>query len=111
MFNRKGQSTLEYALIIAVVVGGLLLMQHYVKRGYSGRLKSAADEMGEQFDPNTYSANFTVEQHSRAEQKVENGVTSTTYVNADDYYSNRISVPETTETVGGWQEDEDLFKK
>ena len=31
MLKRKGQSTLEYALIIAVVVAGLLLMQHYVK--------------------------------------------------------------------------------
>ena len=105
MFNRKGQSTLEYALIIAVVVGGLLLMQHYVKRGYSGRLKSAADEMGEQFDPNTYSANFTVEQHSRAEQKVADRVTSTEQL--EDQYTTRTG----SESVGGWQEGEDLFKK
>jgi len=105
MFNRKGQSTLEYALIIAVVVGGLLLMQHYVKRGYSGRLKSAADEMGEQYDPNTYSANFTVEQHSRAEQKVRNKETSTTQL--DEQYTKRKG----SESVGGWQEGEGLFKK
>ena len=34
MFNRKGQSTLEYAIIVSVVIGGLLVMQHYIKRGY-----------------------------------------------------------------------------
>ena len=36
MLNRKGQSVLEYVMIVAIVVAGLLLMQHYVKHGYSG---------------------------------------------------------------------------
>jgi len=105
MFNRKGQSTLEYALIIAVVVGGLLLMQHYVKRGYSGRLKSASDEMGEQYDPSTYKGNFTISQHSEAKQEVKDRVTSTTQV--EDQTNTRTG----SETVGAWGESEDLFKK
>jgi Flp pilus assembly pilin Flp len=47
--NNKAQSTLEYAIIIAVVVGALLAIQVYVKRGVQGRFKQAADDIGEQF--------------------------------------------------------------
>lgn len=105
MLNHKGQSTLEYALIIAVVVGGLLLMQHYVKRGYAGRLKSASDEMGDQYDPTTYSGNFSINQHTRAKQQVANRQTETAQL--DDQTNIRTG----SEAVGAWGEDDDLFKK
>lgn len=105
MLSRKGQSTLEYALIIAVVVGGLLLMQHYVKRGYSGRLKTASDEMGEQFDPSTYEADLTIHQESETRQIVKDRVTETKHLK--DQVSRRTG----TEDVGAWEEDQDLFKQ
>lgn len=105
MFNRKGQSTLEYALIIAVVVGGLLLMQYYVKRGYAGRLKSASDEMGEQFDPTSYSGSYTTTQHSKATQEVKNRVTTTKQLDE------QTNIRTGSETVSAWSEGEDIFKK
>lgn len=46
----KGQGTLEYAMIIAVVVGALIAMQIYMKRGMEGRMRQAADEIGRQFE-------------------------------------------------------------
>lgn len=103
MFKRKGQSTLEYALIIAVVVAGLLLMQHYVKRGYAGRLRSASDDMGEQYDPAKYKANWKIDQSSRTVQSVQNKVTATTHI--ADQKNNRTG----DETVGSWAADEDLY--
>ena len=48
---RKAQSTLEYALLVGVVVGVLLTMQNYLKRSMQGKLQSTADEMGEQYSP------------------------------------------------------------
>ncbi len=45
----KGQSTLEYAVLIVIVIGALLSIQVYIKRGISGRLKQAADDIGDQF--------------------------------------------------------------
>jgi uncharacterized protein (UPF0333 family) len=105
MLNRKGQSTLEYALIIAVVVGGLLLMQYYVKRGYAGRLKSASDEMGEQYDPTTYAGDFAITQHSKAQQEVKERASTTTQID------NQTNLKTGSETVGAWGESEDLFKK
>jgi hypothetical protein len=51
----KAQSTLEYALLIAVVIGSLLYMQNYLKRSMQGRLQRIGDQMGEQYSPgNTY---------------------------------------------------------
>lgn len=49
MFTRKGQSILEYSILLAVVIAVLLIMQAFVKRGYQGSLKASADKMGEQF--------------------------------------------------------------
>jgi len=48
---RKAQSTLEYALLISVVVGALLGMQTYLKRSIQGRMQIIGDQMGDQYDP------------------------------------------------------------
>ena len=45
----KGQSTLEYAVLIIIVLGALLSIQVYIKRGIQGRLRSATDDIGEQY--------------------------------------------------------------
>jgi hypothetical protein len=47
----KAQSTLEYALLIAVVIGSLLYMQNYLKRSMQGRLQRIGDQMSEQYSP------------------------------------------------------------
>ena len=46
--NRKAQSTVEYAVLIAVVAGALLAMQIYMKRGAMGKLRSSTDQIGDQ---------------------------------------------------------------
>ena len=51
ILGKKGQSTLEYAIIISMVIAGLSVMGLVWFRGaYQGRLKSASDDIGEQFD-------------------------------------------------------------
>jgi len=49
--NKRAQSTLEYAVLIVVIIGALLAIQTYIKRGVQGRLKSASDDIGDQFSP------------------------------------------------------------
>jgi uncharacterized protein (UPF0333 family) len=52
MFRRKrGQSTLEYALIIAVVVVALIAIVNYMRKAMIGRSKASSDQIGRQFDP------------------------------------------------------------
>ena len=59
-FGRKGQSTLEYAVIIAVIGAGLVLLSQYVRRGYQGKLRSQADSLGQQFEPKVTTYDYIV---------------------------------------------------
>ncbi len=47
--QKRGQSTLEYVVLVVVIIGALLSIQVYIKRGVQGRLKSAADDIGDQY--------------------------------------------------------------
>ena len=49
MFKRlgkRGQTTAEYAILIALVVAAAMAMQIYVKRGLQGRVKDVVDHTG-----------------------------------------------------------------
>lgn len=43
--NRKAQNTMEYALLIAIVVGVFSAMQLYVRRGMQARIRNGADNI------------------------------------------------------------------
>jgi len=78
MFTRKGQSILEYAILLAVVIAVLLIMQSFVKRGYQGSLKRSADSMGEQFSAN--STTIKEEQKMAGDQNIVTEVGTTTAI-------------------------------
>jgi len=44
--NSKAQTTAEYAILIALVVGAAMAMQVYVKRGLQGRVRDVVDHTG-----------------------------------------------------------------
>ena len=72
--NKRGQSTLEYAVLIVVIIGALLTIQVYIKRGVQGRLKSAADDIGDQYsDGNTNEVKVTTTNSNTEEQFGVNG--------------------------------------
>jgi hypothetical protein len=56
---RRGQSTLEYAVLVGCLVGALFLMQIYIKRSLQGRIKEAANEIGEQYSAKASKSSFT----------------------------------------------------
>lgn len=70
----KGQSTIEYAVLIIIIIGALLSIQVYIKRGIQGRLQSATDDIGEQFSPGNTNRVTTVTSHSRTSDTNLNGV-------------------------------------
>ncbi len=49
--NQKGQTMIEYIVVIIIILGAFLGMQNYFKRGLQGRWKSAVDTLGDQYDP------------------------------------------------------------
>lgn len=50
---KKGQTTLEYVLLLTIVIGAFLAIQNYLKRGVQGRWRDAVDSLGDQYDPQT----------------------------------------------------------
>jgi hypothetical protein len=46
--NRKGQNTAEYAILIALVVGGVIAMQTYAQRALQGRIRDASVQFRDQ---------------------------------------------------------------
>ncbi len=67
--GQKGQMSLEYVAVLIILVGALLAMQNYFKRGIQGRMKASVDSVGEQYDPLTTTGDIT--------QRVQ-GTTTTT---------------------------------
>ncbi len=61
---RRGQSSIEYATIVAVVSAALIGMAIYVKRAMFGHLRSAADSVGEQYHPTQTTGEHTLEVQS-----------------------------------------------
>ena len=46
--RRRGQGTLEYAVLIAVIIASFLALQHYMRRGIAGKLRSSAKEISQE---------------------------------------------------------------
>jgi len=75
MRNRKGQTLLEYTVIFIVILGVMIAMKDYMKRGVQGRWKSASDDMGEQYDPQFINSNimYSTQSNSQSIVTVQNG--------------------------------------
>ena len=73
--RQKGQSTLEYAILIIIIIGALLSIQVYIKRGVQGRLKSATDDIGDQFSVGNTNVVKTMRTSSRSSDTFMAGVT------------------------------------
>ncbi len=67
--KRNGQSTLETAVLIMIVIGALLSIQVYIKRGVQGRLRSAADDIGDQYSAGNTNVMKTVTVTSNTTEK------------------------------------------
>jgi uncharacterized protein (UPF0333 family) len=83
MKRNNGQTTLEYAILVIIIIGVLLTISAYIKRGIQGRVKSSADDVGEQYDPgNTNYMKWTNSQ-SNTLQTFANGVSQSALMAAD----------------------------
>jgi len=93
--NRKGQSTLEYAILIGIVVGALITMQIYVKRGIQGKLRSASDDIGGQFSPGLTTSEYNYTTEYESQETVKDLVTTTDVITQ-------------TQSKSGWEKVEVL---
>jgi len=101
MFNRKGQSILEYTVILIIILGVLITMKDYVKRGIQGRWKSATDDFGGQYDPQYVNSNinFSTQANSISIVGVVNGQDSS---GDQGQWTNRVDMSNSVETKNGF---------
>ena len=98
MFRRikKGQSTLEYTVLLIIVMGAFLGVSNYFKRGVQGRWKAAVDDFGDQYDPRTT--------NSRIQHVISsNSLTLVTAINmVNGIWTFRTDTSNTLETKSGF---------
>ena len=78
--QKRGQSTLEYAVLIVIIIGALLTIQVYIKRGVQGRLKSSADDIGDQYSDGNTNVLKTTIRNSDTQESFNAGNQSSTIV-------------------------------
>ena len=98
LLNKRAQSTLEYAVLIAVVVGALVAMQIYMKRGVEGRMRSSTDNIGKQFDPDKTSYKYTTKTASETVETTSGGIT-TSYLGEGGKGTEEVTTRYGSETV------------
>ena len=86
-FSKRGQSTLEYAVLIVVIIAALIAMQVYIKRGVQGRLRESSDQIGEQFSPGYTVSNRTAYTYSNT-QELTDAYSTTTQI--QNQFQNRV---------------------
>lgn len=83
MFLRKnkGQSTLEYVILVGFVVSALIAMGIYMKRGFQGRLRESTDQVGVQYSPGATLSKYTTRVESEQTETQTAGGASETQIN------------------------------
>ncbi len=94
--NKKGQGTLEYAIIIAVIVAALIVMQNYVKRGMQGKLRESTDSIGDQFSPKNTSVSTSVNLNATSSEQIFGGAAPHSQTD-----TNQTQVRSTSDDVSG----------
>lgn len=119
MFARRGQSILEYTIIVSILVVVLYYMSTGIKRGVQSLVKVTADQVGSQQnadqDFNDVSGGYlvqsnTVEQDSRNKLRTEGGYINNVtlvpaYVTYTGYNDSAFSMSNTL-TNGGFTESQ-----
>ncbi len=47
----RSQTTVEYVILIGILVAALVVISAYISRGFQGQLRTQADQVGEQYSP------------------------------------------------------------
>lgn len=104
MRNKKGQTILEYTVIVIIILGVLIAMKDYVKRGVQGRWKSATDDFGEQYDPQNVnsSINYGTQSNSQSIVTVVNGSDSSSGTQLQGQWTSRNDISNTLDTRTGY---------
>lgn len=85
--SRKAQSTLEYTVLVVVVIAALTAMSIYFKRASQGGIRESIDGVGQQFDLDKTAMQWTIKRRGGSVQRTNTnaGNTSITYTFGDTF--------------------------
>lgn len=90
-----GQSTAEYAVLVALVAAAIIAMQVYLKRGLQGRIRDLADQISPvHYERGGIESISIVSQKGTTVQKSDSGKSSTTQNETITRSSNETVYPE-----------------
>jgi len=78
--TRKGQSTLEYVILLGFVIAALIAMGIYMKRGVQGKLRESTDQIGEQYSAGHTTSDYTTTTDMAQNEVVSSGGVSNTTI-------------------------------
>lgn len=78
--SSRGQSTLEYVILLGFVVAALIAMGIYMKRGFQGKLRESTDQVGEQYSAAHTTSNYTTATDMVQKEVVSKGGVSATTI-------------------------------
>ena len=97
--QRRGQSVLEYTILLVIVIAALVAMQAYLKRGVQGHWKESVDGLGEQYDQGRTNSIITHQMQSTSESRMQ--TVKTTNNSVEGYYTMRSDASSSQETRNG----------
>jgi len=80
LYRSLSQSTVEYAVLLAIVASAFIVMQVFVKRGIQGKIKDLADQispLSSHYERGETVSNSFINQTGIATQRYDKGVTKT----------------------------------
>lgn len=92
---KKGQSAVEYTLLIIIIIAVFVATSLYIKRGIQGRWREAVDSIGEQYDPTAMGTDLTHTLVSSANTFIE------TVPGSGGYWTMRTDTSNSVETRSG----------
>lgn len=114
----KGQTALEYSVLMSVVVAAVVGMQIYLKHSYEGRLRVSSDDVGKQSDVMGLEVDITRNSTSKSIELSRNGNTytymgynQTGMVDSGNFGDEQISKvkQDSTEKIDGYTTSTPLF--
>lgn len=93
--RNRGQSMLEYTILIVIILGVFIAMKDYIKRGIQGRWKASVDDLGDQYDPRLANGYMNYVTATNSDTHI------VTIPDRGGYYTNRTDTTNSVETKAG----------
>ncbi|MEW5894926.1 MAG: hypothetical protein AB1650_04100 [Candidatus Omnitrophota bacterium] len=102
--NHKAQTMLEFTALITIVIGALIMVQVYFKRGIQGRWKASTDELSEElYDPFLSDSNVLYRTASNAVVEITTIRDNTGFWTIREDQTNSLDTRSGSTLIGGYQ--------